>query len=163
MLELWALNLFQKKNKYDSLSKESLFLLEENMSRKLAREKAYQILFGVNFNDETSQIKISLNEMQKEWNLNEEDLKFLEELLDGVLTNKEELLKVLKQNLKDYKIEQLYASDKAVLLIAIFELLHTQTPQKIVINEAVEISKKYGIEKSSKFVNGVLSGVIKNL
>lgn len=133
------------------------------MSRKLAREKAYQILFGVNFNDETSQIKISLNEMQKEWNLNEEDLKFLEELLDGVLTNKEELLKVLKQNLKDYKIEQLYASDKAVLLIAIFELLHTQTPQKIVINEAVEISKKYGIEKSSKFVNGVLSGVIKNL
>ena len=133
------------------------------MSRKLAREKAYQILFGINFNNENEQVKISLDEMQKEWNLNEDDLNFLKELLDGVLTNKDELIKVLTQNLKDYKIEQLYASDKAVLLIALFELLHTQTPQKVVINEAVEISKKYGVEKSSKFVNGVLSGVVKNL
>lgn len=133
------------------------------MSRKLAREKAYQILFGINFNKKSEQVKISLDEMQKEWNLNEDDLNFLKELLDGVLTNKDELIKVLTQNLKDYKIEQLYASDKAVLLIALFELLHTQTPHKVVINEAVEISKKYGVEKSSKFVNGVLSGVVKNL
>lgn len=132
------------------------------MSRKLAREKAYQVLFGINF-DEKFDYKKSLEEMQKEWKLNERDLKFLNELCLGVQTNKDELLKVLEENLKDYKLNQLYQSDKVVLLIAIYEMIHTETPKNVIINEAIEIAKAYGIEKSPKFVNGVLSGVIKSL
>lgn len=132
------------------------------MSRKIAREKAYQVLFGLNF-DESFDYKMSLDEMQKEWNLDADDLAFLEEICLGVQENKDELLAVLNDNLKGYTLSQLYQTDKVVLLIAVFEMLHTKTPKQVIINEAVEISKKYGIEKSPKFVNGVLSGVMKSL
>ena len=132
------------------------------MSRKIAREKAYQILFGMNF-CENFDYELSLDEMQKEWKLDDEDLSFLKEICQGVKDNKDELLKKLGENLKGYNLSQLYQSDKAILLIALFEIFHTKTPKQIVINEAVEISKKYGIEKSPKFVNGVLSGVVKDL
>ncbi len=132
------------------------------MSRKTAREKAYQVLFGINF-DENFDFHATLDEMQKEWKLDGEDLSFVEEICLGVQENKEKLFDILQNNLKGYKISQLYQSDKAVLLIALYELLNTQTPKQVVVNEAVEISKKYGIEKSPKFVNGVLSGVIKNI
>lgn len=132
------------------------------MSRKIAREKAYQILFGINF-DEDFDYKLSLDEMQKEWNLNIDDLNFVNELCLGVQEKKIELQEKLESFLKDYKLSQLNKADKIVLLIALFELFYTKTPQKVVVNEAVEISKKYGIEKSPKFVNGVLAGAIKKL
>ncbi len=132
------------------------------MSRKIAREKAYQVLFGAIF-DGDYDYKLSLDEMQKEWKLNDSDFAFVNEICQGVQENKDELLSVLSKNLKGYQLSQLYQSDKVVLLIALYELLHTKTPQKVVVNEAIEISKIYGIEKSPKFVNGVLSGVLKNL
>lgn len=132
------------------------------MSRKIAREKAYQVLFGAIL-DGDYDYKLSLDEMQKEWKLNDSDFAFVNEICQGVQENKDELLSVLSKNLKGYQLSQLYQSDKVVLLIALYELLHTKTPQKVVVNEAIEISKIYGIEKSPKFVNGVLSGVLKNL
>jgi len=131
------------------------------MSRKNAREKAYQILFGLkNFNDD-EQWQTSLFEMQKEWNLTDEDMSFAKDICFGVVKNFESLKQILEKNLKGYSFEKLYQSDRTILLIALYELNHTTTPQKVVINEAVEISKKFGIEKSPKFVNGVLSGAIK--
>ena len=107
--------------------------------------------------------KLSLDEMQKEWNLNEDDLKFANELCLGVQARKDELLTKLEGYLKDYSLSQLNKADKVVLLIALFEIFYTDTPKKVVVNEAVEISKKYGIEKSPKFVNGVLAGAIKEI
>ena len=132
------------------------------MSRKIAREKAYQVLFGMNF-DEKFDYSVALNEMQEEWKLDEEDKKFAIEICEGVQNNKEKLLDVLSSSLKDYTLSQLNKADKTVLLIALYEMLYSNTPKKVVINEALEISKKYGIEKSPKFVNGVLSGVMKKI
>ncbi len=132
------------------------------MSRKIAREKAYQVLFGMNF-DEKFDYSVALNEMQEEWKLDEEDKKFAIEICEGVQNNKEKLLDVLSSSLKDYTLSQLNKADKTVLLIALYEMLYSSTPKKVVINEALEISKKYGIEKSPKFVNGVLSGVMKKI
>ncbi|MBR1925868.1 MAG: transcription antitermination factor NusB [Clostridia bacterium] len=131
------------------------------MSRKNAREKAYQILFGLKSFDNDEQWQTSLSEMQKEWNLDDEDISFAKDICFGVVKNFESLKQILEKNLKGYSFEKLYRSDRTILLIALYELNHTTTPQKVVINEAVEISKKYGIEKSPKFVNGVLSGAIK--
>ena len=132
------------------------------MSRKIAREKAFQVLFGINFDEEFNYI-LSLDEMQKEWNLSDEDLKFVNEICLGVQEKKDELLKKLEKLLKDYSLSQLYKADKVVLLVALFEIYYTQTPKKVIVNEALEISKKYGIEKSPKFVNGVLAGALKEL
>ena len=131
------------------------------MSRKNAREKAYQILFGLSDFSSDEQWKTSLDEMQKEWQLADEDISFVQEICFGVIKNFDNLKNILDKNLKGYSFEKLYQSDRTVLLIALYELNYTETPQKVVINEAIEISKKYGIEKSPKFVNGVLSGAIK--
>ena len=133
------------------------------MSRKNAREKAYQVLFGIDFENNIDQWKQNLEEMQKEWDLSTDDINFVNVICEGVSNSYKELESLLQENLKGYKISQLYTSDRVVLLIALFELKHTQTPKEIVVNEAVEISKKYGIEKSPKFVNGVLAGVLKSL
>ena len=71
------------------------------------------------------------------------------------MTNSSRLKKI-----SGYSIDRIYRSDFIVLMVACYELKYTDTPFAVVINEAVELAKKYGEEKSGKFVNGVLKGVI---
>ena len=70
---------------------------------------------------------------------------------------------VLNNSISGYSFEKLYANEKAILLIAVYELTNTDIPSKVVINEAVELAKKFGGLKSYSFVNGVLSGVVKKI
>lgn len=133
------------------------------MSRKIARERAYQLLFGQDFSKKEQQsFEETIKEMQKkDWVLNDEEIVYINFLCDGVKNNFNELKEIISNNLKGYTFSQLNTSDKTILLVAVFELKHSNLEPKIVINEAVELSKKYGLEKSYKFVNGVLSGVLK--
>ena len=62
---------------------------------------------------------------------------------------------------KDWKIERISKIDLVLLKIAIYEILFTQTPYKVAINEVVEISKKYGEDNSSNFINGILASIVK--
>jgi len=64
---------------------------------------------------------------------------------------------------KEWSLKRLAATDLAILRLAVYELLSGKTPQKVAINEAVELAKIYGAEDSPKFINGVLGGVVKNL
>lgn len=132
------------------------------MSRKLAREKAFECLFGQNFaNPKQTEGLWEFTLQESESNLTDEDKMFATELCKGVLTNIDEIKEVLSKVLKGYNFDALYQADKTILMIAVYEILYTDLDKKIVVNEAVEISKKFGIEKSFKFVNGVLSGVLK--
>lgn len=132
------------------------------MSRKEAREKAFQVLFGQNFSDIENKNRLySLRVVSINDDLDSEDKEFVETLYSGVLMHLSESIQTLNKVLKGYSFNELYQVDKTILLIALFELNYTGTDKKIVINEAVEIAKKYGTEKSPKFVNGVLSGVLK--
>ena len=68
---------------------------------------------------------------------------------------------MISDNLKrDWTIERISKVNLAILEIAIFEIKYNELPFKIVINEAVELAKKYGEESSKKFVNGILASVI---
>ena len=67
----------------------------------------------------------------------------------------------IEKNLKkDWKIDRISKIDLSILKLAIYEIKHTEVPYKVVINEAVELAKKYGEDNSRNFVNGVLASIV---
>jgi N utilization substance protein B len=87
---------------------------------------------------------------------------FVETLVAGVSGKKEELDKIVDETAPEWPIDQISLIDKTVLRVGIFELLYlADVPSKVAINEAVELSKQFGGDNSSKFVNGVLGTVYK--
>lgn len=88
------------------------------------------------------------------------DTKFVYDLVEGVLKHEAKLDKIIGPAAPDWPVEQIARVDKIVLRMAIYELkVKQETPPKVVINEAVEVAKRFGGENSSKFVNGVLGTI----
>ena len=80
-------------------------------------------------------------------------------MVHGVISKKEELYKMANDNLKDWKMDRLGLTDQAILCLGLYELLFTDTPDVVAINEAVELSKKYSDDKVKNMINGVLDKV----
>lgn len=89
------------------------------------------------------------------------DNEFVKETVSGVLEKKEEIVKVANDNLKDWKLNRLGLTDQAILCLGIYELLYTDTPEIVAINEAVELAKKYSDDKVKNMINGVLDKIYK--
>jgi len=81
---------------------------------------------------------------------------YLRAVCTGVWTSRVELDRTIAELTTDWPIDRLANTDRSVLRLAAYELLHTETPPQVVINEAVELAKRYGTEDSGRFVNGVL-------
>ncbi|KPJ70675.1 hypothetical protein AMJ51_01265 [Microgenomates bacterium DG_75] len=85
-------------------------------------------------------------------------------LANQVLTHQEKIDKAIAQSAPDWPIEQINRVDLAILRLAIYELtIVKKEPPKVIIDEAVELAKRYGSEKSSSFINGVLGTVLKKM
>ncbi|MEI4771388.1 transcription antitermination factor NusB [Psychrobacillus sp. FJAT-51614] len=120
------------------------------MKRRKARELALQALFQLDNHE------ISIEEAIG--HVTDEQDSFLTNLVSGVIEHKEQIDASLTEKLEKWSLSRLPKIERTVLRIAVFELMFTEeTPAKVVINEALEISKVFGDEKSSRFVNGVLS------
>jgi len=123
------------------------------MKRTEARQKAFQALFQLDSTELTIEEAIGhvLEEEQK-------SDAFLNKLVRGTTENQAEIDAALTEKLEKWTLSRLPKIERTVLRLAVYELLHEQdTPNKVVMNEAIELCKTYGDEKSSKFVNGVLS------
>ena len=89
-------------------------------------------------------------------------VEYIEDAILGIEKNEETINNLIKENLKsDWKIERVSKIDLSILKLAIYEIKYKELPFKVVINEAVELAKKYGEETSPKFVNGILASIIK--
>ncbi len=84
---------------------------------------------------------------------------FVEESVHGVIANQEQISHLANQYLVDWEIDRLNKVDKAILSLAIYELLYTKTPSIVAINEAIELSKKYSDEQVTKMINGTLDNL----
>lgn len=82
---------------------------------------------------------------------------FDKERFFGMIENIKNLRKSLTTFAPDWPLDKIASADRAVIYLGLFELLHTDVPPAVVINEAVELAKEFGGGRSSKFVNGVLS------
>ncbi len=125
--------------------------------RKTARENAFKLIFEKLINEDSDELGYAaLTE-----GLDENDKNFLDTLLCGVETEKEFLKSVVSRFLRGFNLDRIYKIDLAILYVSCYEILFlTDVPDKVSINEAVELAKTYSTDKSPAFVNGVLAGVI---
>jgi N utilization substance protein B len=89
------------------------------------------------------------------------DWTFIEELSRGVAARREELDGLIAPHLSGWTLERLASVDRVILRMALYELRYFVTPSGVVINEAVELAKRYGTEESGRFVNGVLGAIFR--
>lgn len=126
------------------------------MSRKESREHALKVLFQM----ETKE-PIDVSDARRFiLEANEQD-PFMDELIEGVTKNQDAIDEAIKPHLKQWTLERLTKIDRVLLRLAVYELIYTDVPDKVAVNEAVNLSKEYGDDDSYKFINGVLSEVIK--
>lgn len=132
------------------------------MNRSAMRELAFKAMYGMEVQKEHTNEQLDL--FLEDNGINESDaIEYIKSVFNGIETNKEEILKMISDNLKrDWTIERISKVNLAILEIAIFEIKYNELPFKIVINEAVEIAKKYGDEAAPLFVNGVLASIVNN-
>jgi transcription antitermination protein NusB len=129
--------------------------------RHRVRISALQILFEVDATDHA--IDLVYERRYEDEPLAAEGERFLHRLVFGVWEHRSYLDRIIEEAAPNWPITQMPGVDKAILRIALFELLIDElekTPVKAVINEAVELSKQFGSDNSSRFVNGVLGTVV---
>jgi len=126
--------------------------------RTEAREKAFQLIFERLFVKENYGFDEEFFASIKK----EEDIDFAKEIVNKFEENKDSLKDLVSANLVNYDISRVYKVDLALILMALTEINYLQTPHQIVINETLEISKRFSTEKSSRFINGVLSSILKS-
>ncbi|AXI09425.1 transcription antitermination factor NusB [Oceanobacillus sp. 143] len=126
------------------------------MNRHTAREKAFQILFQLDINDNEPQEAIAAFLETEESNI------FLKGLVEGVTNVKDEIDTIITNNLENWSLDRIAAVEKTILRIATYEIRYMEDiPRNVSINEAVELGNVYGDDKSGKFINGVLSRIEK--
>ena len=134
------------------------------MNRSAIREEAFKLIYSMQIQKQeglSDQIELYLESNQIE---NEDAKIYINDTIHGIEKNKEEINEFIIKNLKsDWKFDRISKIDLAVLSLAIYELKYTDIPYKVVINEAVELAKKYGEDTSKKFVNGILASVVKEI
>ena len=85
---------------------------------------------------------------------------FVFDTLENILKYQKDISNLANKYMKDWNIDRISKVDKAILSLAIYELLYTDTPDVVAINEAIELSKKYSDEKVVKLINGVLDSIM---
>jgi len=126
--------------------------------RREGRELALQALYSLDLNP--IETRESLRLLRENSRVPAAVRVFAEELVVGVMANREQLDKRIEEQSKNWALSRMGRIDVNILRIATFELFHRKDIPKIVtINEAIEIAKKFGTEESSSFINGILDEI----
>jgi N utilization substance protein B len=126
--------------------------------RTRAREVALQVLYQDDLNprhDPADDEQFIRNRLQ-----GDELVEFASSLVAGVRRNRAELDHVLSQTADNWSLERMAATDRNVLRLGAFEILYSDTPDRVAINEAVELAKRFGARQSAQFVNGILDRLL---
>jgi N utilization substance protein B len=122
--------------------------------RSRAREVALQVLFQDDLNPDIDLKSTAAFLRQR---LNSDDLvEFARSLVSGVRRIRDELDELLDRTAENWSVRRMAVTDRNVLRVGAFEILYTTTPDRVAINEAVELAKRFGSGQSAQFVNGIL-------
>ena len=132
------------------------------MSRSKNREEAFKLLYSLQLvknTDYKEQIEMFLEQADI---TDEESKKYITDIITGTEKNNEAIEERIRENIKsDWSISRISKIDLTLLKLGIYEIVYSKLPYKVVINEVVELAKKYGDDKSKSFVNGVLASIVK--
>lgn len=136
-------------------------------SRHRARERALQILFQWDLR------KIPINDCIRMFNEslhseadNPAPLKsdgFVESLVQGAVERQAEIDEMIRRHLQHWRLERMAAVDRNILRLAVYELIATATPPAVVIDEALELARRFSTDEAVQFVNGVLDAAHKEI
>ena len=136
-------------------------------NRHLSRSIVLQSLFEWDFSSRTrEEAQEIFTRDAKEFGAGTSDFAFMDTLLKGVLDKQKDIDLIIEKAALDWPIDKISLIDRNILRIGLYELIfsdRSQVPAKVAINEAIELAKSFGGETSSKFVNGVLGAVYKEL
>ena len=131
------------------------------MNKSAIREETFKLLYSLEIQKEfdTEEIEAFFEDSE----IDDEKIKDeIEKEITEIKENKDDILIQISENLKsDWNVERISKINLALLKLAIYEMLYKNVPYKVVINEVVELAKKYGEDTSSSFINGVLATVVK--
>ena len=132
------------------------------MNRTAMRENAFKCLYEVEVQNDISEEHIQM--FFDNNNIADEDAKaYIFDIINGVSSNKEEIIEIISKHLVDsWKYDRVSKVNKTLLKLAIYEMLYKKIDFKIVINEVVELAKKYSEVLAPSFINGALANVVKN-
>lgn len=134
------------------------------MTRRQIRENLYKMLFQVEFHDKESlrtHIEIYLEDLEM---ADEKDKRELRDKFNELVENLEDIDAKIEEKANGWTINRIAKSELTILRLGVYELLYVEdVPNKVAINEAVELAKAYGADKASGFINGILASVVKEV
>lgn len=133
------------------------------MNRSTIRDLAFKLLYEIEIqkdnSDEHTQLYLENNQI-----INDDAKAYICDIIKGVNDNLANINEYISRNLKsDWSIERISKISVSILRLAIYEIVYKQLPYKVVVNEAVELAKKYGEDNAHQFINGILASVIEQL
>lgn len=131
-------------------------------SRRKSREVALQLLY---MNEVSGgDVAEALKRFWRAGELDERGTEFTLFLVYGAIEHKKDIDRLIEKSSEHWRLDRMAIVDRNVMRIAVFEFLFTpETPKKVVINEAIEVAKRFSTEESTQFVNGVLDNIRKSL
>lgn len=135
--------------------------MSKKLSRSQARCEAFKIIFELN--QHMDDIDFLFDNLMNEVPASITSMPYIKNVVVGVAQKYDELSAIISENLASgWKIERISKVARAVLMLAVYEIKYVDdVPDKVAINEALELAKKFDEPDSSSFVNGVLAGVVK--
>lgn len=132
------------------------------MNRSAMREEAFRLIYSLEVIKEENieeqiELYIETNQITEKT-----AIEYIKDVLTGINDNKEEISELISKNLKvEWDLNRISKVNSSLLKLAIYEMKYKKIPYKVVINEVVELSKKYGEDNSKSFINGVLASIVK--
>ena len=127
------------------------------LTRTEAREKIMVILYQIDFYKKEN-IEYNLEDVFHE-NL-EMDNKYVKDIVNGVLENQDKIDETINKYLDNWDLDRLGKTDRAILRLSTYEMIYYDTPKVVVINEAIELAKKYSDDNVRKMINACLDRII---
>lgn len=138
----------------------SYSLKEKNMKRTELREIVFKSLYQLENNKTDLTVEEAIKYLVEDFK--GEQYLYVKNFVKEVIEKKDELDEIVSPHLKNWTLDRLLKTDRIILRMATYELKYTDTPEKVIFNEAVEIAKVYSDDDHYKFINGVLSSLSKS-
>ena len=129
-------------------------------ARRKARELALQMLFQHDMSGNVPDMIISTFEELQKSKANTRD--FATKIFRGTVDHLDEIDEMITVQAENWRLSRMAVVDRNIIRMCVYEFLHEgDTPKLVIIDEGIEIAKKYGTQKSSQFINGILDGILK--
>ena len=129
------------------------------MSRRSARKNAFTLLFQMEFHDEYERVK-EMFFMEQEEPVSEAEKSYITDAVEGTIAHEKEIDEIIDSCAKGWNTARMNRVDLAILRLAVYEMEYSKTaPLGVIINEAVELAKKFSSDEAPSFVNGILGKI----